>query len=259
MNIEEVFEYNQHFVAMMNIINLAKLTNKEGQFEIHHIIPRCYFYKHDLPVDNSDNNLVKLTVEQHRKVHKLAALCATEEMKSSLKYAANLMNRESVVCENNPMYGCHHSTDTREKISAKVKRAYEEGRLNTQRENNGMFGKKPWNYGKQLSDESKKKISEAKKGCTISEETKSKISNTLKGRQRTEETKRKISETERKNMTIERRTKISKAMSEYRKTHPFTPEQLKKASESRRGKKRGKYKKNYTTWYIGPDGKRIYK
>ena len=27
----DVFEYNQHFVAMMNIINLAKIQNVEGK------------------------------------------------------------------------------------------------------------------------------------------------------------------------------------------------------------------------------------
>ena len=32
----------------------------------------------------------------------------------------------------------------------------------------------------------------------------------------------------------------------------------KKMNESRRGKKRDKYKKTYTTWYIGTDRKRFY-
>lgn len=39
--IDKVFEYNQHFVAMMNIINAARLnTPKEGHK--HHIIPKCW-------------------------------------------------------------------------------------------------------------------------------------------------------------------------------------------------------------------------
>lgn len=253
MNIEEVFEYNQHFVAMMNIINLAKLTNNDDKFEKHHIIPRCYFNKHNLPVDNSENNLVKLTTEQHRKVHKLAALCATEEMKTSLKYAASLMNRESVIGDKNPNYGVKCSDEKRKKISNSVKQAYEEGKLNTSGENNGMFGKKPWCYGKHLSEETKKKISESRKGkpswnkCKkcgpLSEERKRKISESNKGKKRSDETKNKIAE----------------AMKEYRKTHPITTEQHKKAAESRQSKKRGKYKKKYTTRYIGSDGKRVYK
>lgn len=253
------FVYNQHFVAMMNIINYARLTNKEGEFELHHIIPRCYFNKHNLPVDNSEKNLVTLTVEQHRKVHKLAALCATDEMKPSLKFAASLMNRDSVVGENNPMYGVKCNDEKRKKISNSVKQAYKEGRLNVNCENNGMHGKHSWCFGKHLSEETKKKISETKKGHTVSTETRTKISKAVKGKCQSEETKRKISETERKNMTTERRLKISKFMKEYRKTHPITAEQQKKSAESRRGKKRGKYKKKYTTWYIGSEGKRVYK
>lgn len=93
MEILKCFVYNQHFVAMMNIINYAKMTNKAGNFEKHHIIPRCYFKKHNLKVDNSESNIVKLTLEQHRKVHKLASLCANYEMRFSLKCAVALMNR----------------------------------------------------------------------------------------------------------------------------------------------------------------------
>lgn len=172
----ECFEYNQHFVTMMNIINYSRLTNKDGNFEKHHIIPRCWFNKHNLPVDNSENNLVKLTIEQHRKVHRLAVLCAKEEIKPALKYAVSLMNRESVVGEKNPNYGVKCNEEKRNKISNSVKQAYKEGRLNTNGENNGMFGKTPWNKGKRkprpkknppgvhiCNEETKKKISEAKK------------------------------------------------------------------------------------------------
>lgn len=63
----ECFEYNQHFVAMMNIINHARLCNVEGKFEKHHIIPRCFYKNKGLEVDNSSSNLVNLTIEEHKK------------------------------------------------------------------------------------------------------------------------------------------------------------------------------------------------
>lgn len=221
----DCFDYNQHFVAMMNIINYAKLTNKDGKFEKHHIIPRCWFNKHNLPVDNSENNLVNLTIEQHRKVHKLAVLCAKEEIKSSLKYASSLMNRESMCGDKNPNYGVKCDEEKRNKISNSVKQAYKDGRLNTKGENNGMYHKKgiiPWNKGK-----GKPKQIKNPQGVHICSE--------------------------------EAKKKISEAKKEYWKTHTISAEHRKKMNESRRGKKRGKYKKTYTTWYIGPDGKRIYK
>ena len=58
-------------------------------------------------------------------------------------------------------------------------------------------GKLGWNKGKKLgpcSEETKRKISEAKKGVTRSEETKRKLSEAHKGKHLSEEHKRKLSE-----------------------------------------------------------------
>ena len=71
-----VFTYNQHFVAMMNIINAAKL-NPPDKGQKHHIIPKCWFKMNNLPVDNSKDNLILLSYEDHVKVHRLAVLCVT--------------------------------------------------------------------------------------------------------------------------------------------------------------------------------------
>ena len=62
---------------------------------------------------------------------------------------------------------------------------YEEARIafsNSQKgENNFMYGKTGHNYGKHLSDETKKKISESRKGFKMSEETKQKMSKSTMG------------------------------------------------------------------------------
>lgn len=79
-----------------------------------------------------------------------------------------------------------------------------------------MKGKEPWNKGKHLSEEHKKRIGKtnkiAQKGKKLSEETKQKISEAKKGHTVSEETKRKISEAN-KGHTVseETRKKMSEA------------------------------------------------
>lgn len=136
------FIYNQHFVAMMNVINAARL-NPPAKGHKHHIIPRCWFKMNNLPVDNSKDNLVLLTVEDHTKVHKLAVLCANDPIFKSKMASAYyiLANNESshIACE------IKFSEEHRRKISESNK------------------GK---SHGKGIpkSEEWKKKVSEAMKG-----------------------------------------------------------------------------------------------
>ena len=166
MNILDVFEYNQHFVAMMNIINSSRLNPPEEGHK-HHIIPKCWFKMNNLPIDNSDDNLVLLSVEDHCKVHKLMYLCAaTPEMKSKMGFAVKRLL-------NGNFSGMHHTIETRRKMSASMK------------------GKQK---GKVLSDETKRKISEVQKGKVFSDETKRKMSEVKKGKHPSEETRRKMSE-----------------------------------------------------------------
>lgn len=120
-DILKVFEYNQHFVAMMNIINIARLNPPESGHK-HHIIPKCWFRKNNLTIDNNNDNLVLLTKEQHMKVHKLAAMCIIgSDMRSAMGYATHILHGS--------FSGMHHSEESRRKMSAARK------------------GKVPWNKG----------------------------------------------------------------------------------------------------------------
>lgn len=141
----ECFEYNQHFVAMMNIINRAKRCNLEGKFQKHHIIPKCFYKKKGLEIDNSSSNLVNLTFEEHRKVHQLASLCAKDFMYSSLRFAFCRM------CNTFDRIGIEHDNETKMKISNSMK-------------------------GKKHSDETKNKMSKTKKGKIFSIEHKNNLS-----------------------------------------------------------------------------------
>ena len=86
--------------------------------------------------------------------------------------------------------GYKFSEEQKQKISEKVSG-----------EKNGMYGKNPWNKGKEMSEEFKIKNSESHKGQIpwnkgeeMSEEQKQKISEKLKGGKLSEDTKLKISE-----------------------------------------------------------------
>lgn len=164
--ITQVFEYNQHFVAMMNIINAAKLNPpKEGHK--HHIIPRCWFKMNNLSVDNSKDNLVLLSYEDHVKVHKLAYLCALEDkFKGKMAYAYHRLTQGDIVSNGafagvyNSFYGKHHTEDTKKKmkdnhsdVSGNNNPFY--GKHHTEATRNNMSeshkGKTPWNKGKKLT------------------------------------------------------------------------------------------------------------
>lgn len=181
----ECFEYNMHFVAMINIINHAKLFNKEGEFEKHHIIPKCFFRKKGLEIDNSETNLVNLTYEEHQKVHKLAYLCAKEFMKASLKYAMNMMNRISMVGENHPLFGRQFTEEHIKNLSKPRKKHWKLSEETKKKMSESAKGRK-------MSDEAKAKMSETKKN--MSEETRKKLSEINKGKKHSDETKKKIGE-----------------------------------------------------------------
>lgn len=162
---DDVFEYNQHFVAMMNIINASRLNPPEHGHR-HHIIPKSWFKAKGIDVDNSSKNIVLLSVEDHAKIHKLAYLCIKDkEVKHCMAVAAFLMGQPST----NLKY--EHSVETKKKISDA-------------------------NKGKQFTDEHRERISASHKGITTwnkgiphTEETKAKIGAKSRNRKHTAKTK----------------------------------------------------------------------
>lgn len=143
---DEIFEYNQHFVAMMNVINAARL-NPPAKGHKHHIIPKCWFKMKGLPVDNSKDNLILLDEEQHMKVHKLAAMCIIgSNMRSAMGFAVHRLHGS--------FSGMQHSEASRQKMSE------------------ARTGKRPKNLddlhkaqiGRKRSELTKQRISEGRKG-----------------------------------------------------------------------------------------------
>ena len=198
MNILDAFEYNQHFVAMMNVINTARLNPPESG-DKHHIIPRCWFTMNNLPIDNSDENLVLLNKEQHGKVHKLMSLCAKDEqLKRNMVIAAHLMGLPTTSLKYT------HTKEARQKISDAgkgriltddIRKKISESNLGRQFSDEHRKKLSESLKGRHLSAEHKRKISEARKGCIISEEQRKKISSARKGCIISEEQRKKISST----------------------------------------------------------------
>lgn len=154
----------------------------EEYHERHHIIPRC------IGGTDEKENLIDLYAREHFIAHKL--LAKENPHNQSLQCAWWMMS--NIGRENGENRRC-------------TSEEYEEARIafsNSQKgENNFMYGKTGYNYGKHLSDETKKKLSESHKGLKVSEEIKQKMSESTMGeknpmyhKHHTEETRKIMSE-----------------------------------------------------------------
>jgi hypothetical protein len=141
--------------------------------------------------------------------------------------------------KNNPFYGKHHSEETKRKLklvnigkkaTIETKRKMSENRKGENNGNYGNRGKLNPLYGKSKSIETRKKLSEKMKGKILSEEHKHKISESNKGKLISEETKKKMSEAQKRRIHYN-----GKLSPNYGKHH--SEETKKKISEAQKGKK----------------------
>lgn len=165
----EVIVYLQY----LNDILLQGNRNLEF-FELHHIVPKSI----DSNLAHETCNLIKLTGKEHFIAHQLLLKCFTDEAKSKMYYAYNIMcnkfGNTHIECpedyekfrkefrqicvinnvrKNNPMYGRHHTEETKKQYSLQRK-----GKLAG--DNNPMYGvdrrgEKNPNYGNVRSAESR--------------------------------------------------------------------------------------------------------
>ena len=88
--ISEAFDINnENFKKMMDVIN--SYHDNDKNLYNHHIIPKCYFKKNNIECDNSKNNLVALTYEQHLLVHYYGYLSSKEIIRTEMFHALSLM------------------------------------------------------------------------------------------------------------------------------------------------------------------------
>lgn len=228
------------------LIDRAQARTLTGYKERHHIIPRC------IGGDNSSDNLVDLTAEEHFVAHQLLVKIYPESR--SLVHAVLLMSkratgnkafgwlrrRKAEAMRGNLLRsGTKLSSEHIQKLVA-INKGRKQPRDAVERTAAA-------HRGKTLSKETREKISAARTGKPLSEEHKNKVSMSLLGNKRTlgykasEETRKKMSAArlgvKRGPMSPETKAKISAAnkgksrdlearmkMSESRKGKPKTPE-----------------------------------
>ena len=234
MPFEEAFDEmfpnktNEYYRKYIELIDYAKSEEYELQeyYEKHHIVPRSFYEKKHMSIDNSDDNLVALNLTDHFLCHWYMSKCCVQKMKRSMEYAVVLMsnmvncktNREDTAISKAVAFALSKvdkmqipvSEETRKKISESKtgKHRSEETRKKISEARTGIVfteehrkkiseahtGEKNYWYGKHHTEETKKKLSEAQIGRVFSEEHRNKLSESLTGKHHSEETKKRISE-----------------------------------------------------------------
>lgn len=144
-----MFKQNKYSLAYYSIIDRAKSRLLEGYTETHHIIPKS------LGGTDASSNLVELTAREHYICHLLLPKMTDGENKYKMIYAYTMMSGRKV-------YGSRKYAFYREeysKINSELRSGEGNGMWGVDRsgENNTFFGKKH-------SEETKRKISENRKG-----------------------------------------------------------------------------------------------
>ena len=163
MPFEEAFDEmfpnktNEYYRKYIELIDYAKSEEYELQeyYEKHHIVPRSFYEKKHMSIDNSDNNLVALNLQDHFMAHWYITKCCVKKMQRSMEYAVVLMSN---------MVNC--KTNMEDTAIAKAV-AFALSKVDKMRI--------------PVSEETRKKISEAMSGKVFTEEHKKKISEALTG------------------------------------------------------------------------------
>lgn len=191
-------------------------------FNLHHIIPKC------LGGTNDPSNLVKLTYKEHLVAHHL--LHKIYPSNKGLAHAFLMMTRSKT----------KYFRVTKEGKPIKLNLSFNE--LEELREQS-LEHLREISLGKQLSDDTKRKLSESHKGKTATKETKALLSRIRKGHTLSKDSREKLSNS-RKGMIFSETHKEN--LSKNRKGIPLPKEALNKIS----GANAFAAKK-----IIGPDGR----
>lgn len=187
-----MFLPNKYTRWYFNIIDKAKSRREQLDYkERHHITPRS------LGGDNNPKNLVDLTAREHFICHLLLTKMLQGKERSKMVYAVHriLHGNKKIYCKSSRIYEMlkkEHSKVVSEQMKGKNNYFY----------GKSLIGKKNGFYGRKHTKETKRKMSESRKGKGAQP---GKLNprygkkGTFLGLSHTEETKRKISETKKNN------------------------------------------------------------
>ena len=167
-----IVEDNKYLNKYCQLIAENKTTNYEkGKTHKHHIIPKSYYKINNIPVDNSNNNLVNLLFKDHILAHYYLSLCSSN---LDFKYANELAFGYLTINNKYPI------ADNEKEVLNSLpyyQELYEEG----------CKVRAIKNTGKTRTKETKQKMSDWQKGKPKSEEAKKNMSKAQKGRHRSSE------------------------------------------------------------------------
>ncbi len=159
--------------------NYPKIVVKNRN--LHHKFPRSFSKKDGTEIDNDKDNLVSLSLASHFLVHYYLWKCCKKGYRSLMALAFQYMRKKAIK---------YASDETIEELA----KDYE----NVMKDVSDFISKN--NKGRHHSEETKKKLSEARKGKPTwngkhhSEETKKKMAEAHKGKTFSEEHRKKMSE-----------------------------------------------------------------
>ena len=219
---------NKYTETYYNIVNRASQRTLDGYTETHHIIPKS------LGGSDDPDNLVCLTAREHFLCHWLLT-----------KMVKGKRNQWSMINALGMMMWSENDNQQRYKINARL---YEQlKRKHSEAKSWAMTGERNPQYGKKWSEERKQAFKEKRaKQAPMSDEAREKIRQSKLGKSRDEETKRKISESKKgtqigklnnmygKTHSEETRRKQSDAA----KGRKYSKETIEKRAAKIRGKKR---------------------
>ena len=188
---------------------------------LHHKFMRSFSRLEGTEIDNDKDNLVSLSEGDHFLVHYYLWKCTKTGFKNRTALPVRLMYKKAA----------KYITDEIAETIAKewTCKGYKGYKLSEETKKKMSEAHK----GKHFSEEHKKRMSESMKGKEFSEEHKKKISESNKGKEFSEETKKKISDSHKgKKMTEETKNKLS----EFHKGKKLYEETKKKISDSHKGK-----------------------
>lgn len=140
---------------------------------LHHKFPRSFSKKLGEAVDNDKDNLVSLSLSDHFLVHYYYYKLARTGFKQSMAMAFSLMAKKQLK---------YISPETAEMMAKDYEEAKKVGPMSEETKNKlskAHIGKSPWNKGKSMSQETKRKMSESFKPHNHTDESRNNISNSL--------------------------------------------------------------------------------